>query len=295
MMRNQAELWEVEREIPPEFTESEITPRRLQRSSGWAPLNLRDLWDHRELLFFFVWSDLKLRYKQTVLGASWAILQPLMTMIIFSVFFGRLARLPADGVPYPIFAYTALVPWTYFANSMNLSSASLIRYERVITKVYFPRLIVPLAAVLAGLVDLSAAFLLLIGMLIYYDFVPTIAILTLPLYVLLAATTAFAVSLWLSALNVQYRDVRYTLIFMTQLWLFTTPIVYSTSLVPERWRPLYGLNPMAGVVEGFRWSLLGTSHGPGPMLIASVSMIVLLLIGGLFYFRRMERTFADVV
>lgn len=294
-MRNQAGAWEAERPTPNDIPQSGFAPRRLQRSSGWVPLNLRDLWEHRELLYFFVWSDLKLRYKQTVLGASWAILQPLMTMIIFSIFFGKLARLPADGVPYPIFAYTALVPWTYFANSMNLSSASLIRYERVITKVYFPRLIVPLAAVLAGLVDLGAAFLLLIGMLIFYGFVPTVAILALPLYVLLAATTAFAVSLWLSALNVQYRDVRYTLVFITQLWLFMTPIVYSTTMVPERWRPLYGLNPMAGVVEGFRWSLLGTSHGPGPMLFVSVAMVVLLLVGGLFYFRRMERTFADVV
>lgn len=274
---------------------SSITPTRIQRSNGWVPLNLRDLWEHRELLYFFVWSDLKLRYKQTALGASWAILQPLMTMIIFSIFFGRLARLPTDGIPYPIFAYTALVPWTYFANAMNQSSASLIRYERVITKVYFPRLIVPLSAVLAGLVDLAAAFVLLIGMLFYFGFVPTAAVIALPLFVMLAAATAFAVSLWLSALNVQYRDVRYTLIFLTQLWLFMTPIVYSTSLVPERWRPLYGLNPMAGVVEGFRWSLLGSSHGPGPMLGASVAMVVVLLISGLYYFRRMERTFADVV
>lgn len=268
---------------------------RIQRSSGWTPLNLRDVWENRELLYFLVWSDLKLRYKQTALGASWAIIQPLMTMIIFSIFFGRLARLPTDGIPYPIFVYTALVPWTYFANAMNQSSASLIRYERVITKVYFPRIIVPLSAVIAGLVDLGAAFLLLVGMIVYYGFVPTAAVVMLPLFVLLASLTAFAVSLWLSALNVQYRDVRYTLIFLTQLWMFMTPIVYTTSLVPERWRALYGLNPMAGVVEGFRWSLLGTSHGPGPMLIASVVMVVVMMIGGLYYFRRMERTFADVV
>jgi lipopolysaccharide transport system permease protein len=268
---------------------------RIQRSTGMVPLNLRDLWGNRELLYFLIWGDLKLRYKQTALGATWAILQPLLTMIIFSIFFGRLARLPTDGIPYPLFVYTALVPWTYFSNAMNLASASLIRHEKVITKVYFPRLIVPMSAVAAGLVDLGISFVLLLGLLLYYGMMPTAAVVMLPLFVLLAVMTALAVSLWMSALNVQYRDVRYTLAFLTQVWLFLTPIVYSTTLIPENWRTIYGLNPMAGVVEGFRWSLLGSPHGPGPMLLVSVLMVTMLLIGGLYYFRRMEQTFADVV
>jgi lipopolysaccharide transport system permease protein len=274
---------------------SAVAVTRIQRSTGLVPLNLRDLWGNRELLVFLIWGDLKLRYKQTVLGAAWAVLQPLLTMIVFSIFFGRLARLPTDGIPYPLFVYTALVPWTFFANAMNLASASLIRHEKVITKVYFPRLIVPMAAVAAGLVDFGIAFALLLGMLLYYGVVPGVAMLMLPAFVVLAVMTALAVSLWMSALNVQYRDVRYTLAFLTQVWLFLTPIVYSTTLIPERWRTVYGLNPMAGVVEGFRWSLLGSPHGPGPMLLVSVLMVTVLLVGGLYYFRRMEQTFADVV
>ena len=268
---------------------------RIQRSSGWAALNLRDLWAHRELLYFLIWGDLKLRYKQTALGATWAILQPFLTMVVFSIFFGRLARIPTDGIPYPVFAYTALVPWTFFANGLSLGSLSLTRYERVITKVYFPRLIVVLSAILSGLIDLLIAFVLLIAMLRYYDITPDRAIVALPLFIVFATATALAVSLWLAALNVQYRDVRYTIPFLTQVWLFLTPIAYSASLVPSEWRNVYALNPMVGVVEGFRWSLLQKEHPSWEMIGVSASVVALILISGLYYFRRMERTFADVV
>lgn len=267
----------------------------IRPSSGWSALNLREIWEHRELLYFLIWSDLKLRYKQTTLGALWAVLQPLLTMVVYSVFLGRLARVPSDGIAYPVFVYTALVPWTFFANALTTSSLSLIRHERVITKVYFPRLIIPLSAVATGLIDLGIAFVLLVGIIIYFGIMPGIAILMLPLFVLLATTTALGVSLWLSALNVQYRDIRYTVPFMTQVWMFVTPVIYPSSLVPERFHLLYGLNPMAGVVEGFRWSLLGLENPSVPILLASASVTVIVLIGGLFYFRRMERTFADVV
>lgn len=266
----------------------------IRPSRGWVSLNLRDLWEYRDLLYFLVWRDVKVRYKQTVLGAAWAILQPFLTMVVFSVFFGRLAKVPSDGIPYPIFAYTALLPWQLFAHALNESGNSLVANQQLIKKIYFPRLVIPISAVLAGLVDFGIAFLVLLGMMCYYGVVPTAAALTLPLFILLAIATALAVGLWLSALNVQYRDVRYTLPFLTQFWLFATPIAYSSTLVPERWRPLYGLNPMAGVVEGFRWALLGKG-GVGPMLIVSVLAVILLLLGGLVYFRRMEKTFADVV
>jgi lipopolysaccharide transport system permease protein len=267
----------------------------IRPSRGWSALNLADLWAHRELLYFLIWSDLKLRYKQTSLGAVWAVLQPFLTMVVYSIFLGRLARVPSDGIPYPVFVYTALVPWTFFANALSQSSLSLIRYERVITKVFFPRLIIPMSAIAGGLVDLGIAFVLLVGIVMYYGIMPGIALLMLPLFVLLATVTALAVSLWLSALNVQYRDVRYTVPFLTQVWMFMTPVIYPASLVPERWHLLYGLNPMAGVVEGFRWSLLGQSSPSFPIMLASGTMTMLILIGGLYYFRRMERTFADVV
>jgi lipopolysaccharide transport system permease protein len=268
---------------------------RLQRSQGWAPLNLRELWAHRELLYFLVWGDLKLRYKQTALGATWAVLQPFLTMIVFTIFFGKLAKIPSDGIPYAVFAYTALVPWTYFANALSLSSLSLVRYEKVITKVYFPRLIVPLAAVLAGLVDFAVSFLLLIALMVWYGITPTHAIWTLPLFILFATVTALAVSLWFAALNVQYRDVRYTIPFLTQVWMFLTPVAYAVTLIPEQWQAMYGLNPMVGVVEGFRWSLLARDNPPGIALVVSIAMVLVILVGGLFYFRRMERTFADVL
>jgi lipopolysaccharide transport system permease protein len=266
----------------------------IRPSRGWVALDLRALWRYRELLYFLTWRDIKVRYKQTIFGAAWAILQPLFTMIVFSVFFGRLAKMPSDGIPYPIFAYCALVPWSYFAGALDRASNSLVGSSHLITKVYFPRLAIPVSAVMAGLVDFGIAFVVLLGMMLYYGFVPTIAALTLPLFLLLAIAAALAVGLWLSALNVQYRDVRYTVPFLTQFWLFATPIAYPSSLVPEQWRALYGLNPMAGVVEGFRWALLG-KEPPGPLLVVSTVVVVLLLIGGLYYFRRMEKTFADLV
>lgn len=262
--------------------------------SGWTSIGLRELWDYRELLYFLTWRDVKVRYKQTALGAAWAIIQPLFMMLIFSLFFGRLAKMPSDGIPYPIFTFCALLPWQLFAHALTESSNSLVANERLITKVYFPRLVVPMAAVLGGLVDFGVAFVILLVMMAYYGIVPTSAIAILPAFVVLAIMTALAVGLWLSALNVKYRDVRYTINFLIQFWLFATPIAYPSSLVPERWRPLYGLNPMVGVVEGFRWALLGAKP-PGAMLWVSVSVVILLLVGGLFYFRRMEQEFADVV
>jgi lipopolysaccharide transport system permease protein len=267
----------------------------IRPSRGWARLNLRELWQYRELLYFLIWRDVKVRYKQTIIGAAWAVIQPFFTMVVFSVFFGRLAQIPSDGVPYPIFAYSALVPWMYFATAVSQASNSLVEHERVITKVYFPRLLLPLATVLAGLIDFAIAFIVLLGMMLFYGIVPTVAVWTLPLFVLLAAATAFAVALWLSALNVQYRDVRYAIPFLIQFWLFATPIAYPSSLVPEQWRAAYGLNPMAGVVEGFRWALLGEGEAHGLLVTGSVLMVALLLVSGLYYFRRMEKTFADVV
>jgi len=262
--------------------------------TGWTSLGLRELWDYRELLYFLTWRDVKVRYKQTALGAAWAIIQPVFMMLVFSLFFGRLGKMPSDGIPYPVFTFCALLPWMLFAHALTESSNSLVANERLITKVYFPRLVVPIAAVLGGLVDFAVAFILLLALMAYYGIVPTSAILTLPGFLLLAVVTALAVGLWLSALNVKYRDVRYTINFLIQFWLFATPIAYSSSLVPERWRPLYGLNPMAGVVEGFRWALLGAKP-PGAMLWVSIGVVVLLLVGGVFYFRRMEQQFADIV
>lgn len=267
----------------------------IEPSKGFVRINLRDVWAYRELLYFLVWRDVKVRYKQTALGAAWAIIQPVMTMVVFSVFFGRLARMPSDGVPYPMFAFAALLPWQLFAYALSESSNSLVGSQNLITKVYFPRLVVPLAAVLAGLVDFAIAFAVLLGLMWYYAVVPSAAVVFLPLFVLLAVATALGVGLWLSSLNVKYRDVRYTIPFLTQFWLFATPVAYPSTLVPEKFRALLGLNPMAGVVEGFRWALLGTSSAPGPLLLVSVGMVVFLLIGGLAYFRQTERTFADLV
>ena len=267
----------------------------IRPSRGRLALNLRELWQYRELLYFLVWRDVKVRYKQTALGAAWAIIQPFFTMVVFSVFFGLLARVPSEGMPYPIFAYSALVPWMFFANAVTQASNSLVDQERLITKVYFPRLIIPSAVVLAGLVDLAIAFGVLLGMMLFYGIPPTPAIWAIPFFILLAAATALGVGLWLSALNVQYRDVRYAVPFLVQFWLFATPIAYPSSLVPEPWRAFYGLNPMAGVVEGFRWALLGKAHLPGMLLVVSICTVALLLIGGLLYFKRMERTFSDVV
>lgn len=267
----------------------------IQPTQGWMKINFREIWEYRELLYFLVWRDIKVRYKQTALGATWAVLQPVMTMIVFSVFFGRLAKVPSDGIPYPIFAYTALLPWQLFAFALSESANSLVGSQNLIQKVYFPRLVIPMASVLAGLVDFAIAFVVLLGMMAYYGIHPTAAILVLPAFIVFAVAAALSVGLWLSALNVQFRDVRYTIPFLTQFWMFATPVAYPSSLVPEKWRALYGLNPMAGVVEGFRWALLGKSTSPGPLLWVSVAAVILLLIGGLTYFRRMESTFADVV
>ncbi|HEY6660256.1 MAG TPA: ABC transporter permease [Pyrinomonadaceae bacterium] len=261
----------------------------------WIPLQLAELWEYRELLYFLVWRDVKVRYKQTVLGAAWAVMQPLFIMIVFSLFFGLLAKVPSDGIPYPIFTFCALIPWQLFANALTEASNSLIGNQNLITKVYFARLVIPIAAVLSGLVDFLIAFVILIGMMFYYGIVPGWSILILPGFILLAVLTALAVGLWLAALNVQYRDVRYTMSFLVQFWLFATPVAYSSSIVPEDWRVLYGVNPMAGVVEGFRWALLGKSSPPGAMLLVSVLVVTVLLVGGLHYFRRMEQEFADVV
>jgi lipopolysaccharide transport system permease protein len=267
----------------------------IRPATSWSSVGLKELWDYRELLYFLTWRDVKVRYKQTALGAAWAIIQPVFIMLVFSLFFGRLGKIPSDGIPYPIFTFCALLPWQLFAHALTESSNSLVANERLITKVYFPRLVVPISAVLGGLVDFGIAFVILLGMMLYYGIVPTWAIVTLPGFILLAIMTALGVGLWLSALNVQYRDVRYTINFLIQFWLFATPVAYPSSLVPERWRPLYGLNPMAGVVEGFRWALLGKTEGPGAMLAVSTGVVILLLVGGLYYFRRMEQQFADLV
>lgn len=282
-------------------TETTLTIRdklprtRRQASKGWPWPKLHELWDYRELLYFFGWRDIKVRYRQTVMGALWAIIQPLFTMVIFSLFFGRLAGVPSDGLPYPIFSYAALVPWAFFANALTQASNSLVVSANMIKKIYFPRLALPISTVLAGVVDFALAFIVLLGMMLYYGLAPTINALWLPLFLLLALIASLGVSLWLSAMNVQFRDVRYVLPFLTQAWLFVTPIAYPSSLLPEPWRTLYGLNPMAGVVEGFRWALLGTDTAPGPMTAVSAVVALALLVSGAFYFRRMEQGFADVL
>ncbi|CAG1770876.1 Teichoic acid translocation permease protein TagG [uncultured bacterium] len=267
----------------------------IRPSEGWVPFNLLDLWEYRELFAFLVWRDVKVRYKQTILGFAWAILQPFLTMVVFSVFFGRLANLPSDGIPYPIFTFTALLPWQLFAYALTESSNSLVANRQLLTKVYFPRLVIPLSAVLAGLVDFGIAFVVLVIMMLFFGIVPTINVLTLPIFIIFAVVTALAVGLWLSALNVQYRDVRYVIPFLTQFWFFITPIAYSSGLVPEPWRTWYGLNPMVGVVEGFRWALLGKTSGTANLLALSILVIFVLLVSGMAYFRRMEKTFADTI
>jgi len=284
---------------PPNITAIEQTgdalpALRIEPSRGWVSLRLGELWEYRELLYFLVWRDIKVRYKQTALGAAWAILQPVLTMVVFSVFFGRLAKVPSDGIPYPVFALAALVPWQLFAYAVSESTNSLVVSQNLIKKVYFPRLVIPVASVLAGLVDFAISFVALIGLMAYYGIRPTPAIAILPLFILLAVASALCVGLWLSALNVQFRDVRYTIPFLTQFWMFVTPVAYPSSLIPEKWRTVFGLNPMAGVVEGFRWALLGKATSLGSLLAVSIAVVVVLLFGGLVYFRRMESTFADV-
>lgn len=268
---------------------------RIEPSSGWVSLKLKELLEYRELLYFLTWRDIKVRYKQTVIGAAWAIIQPFFTMVVFSLFFGKLAKMPSDGIPYPIFSYAALVPWMFFANGLSQSSNSLVGGANLITKVYFPRLVMPISGVVSGAVDFVLAFVILIGMMLFYGIMPTLNVFYLPFLLLLAFITALGVGLWLSALNVQYRDVRYVVPFLTQFWLFATPIAYPSSLLSEPWRTIYGLNPMVGVVEGFRWALLRTNTAPGPIIIVSTLAALAILVSGAYYFRRMEKTFADVV
>ncbi len=280
---------------------TELPVIRIRPTHGWRFLNLREVWEYRELIYFLTWRDIKVRYKQTVIGAAWAIIQPFLMMVIFSLFLGRLGRISFEDLPYPIAVYSALVLWTYFANSLTQATNSLVEHQRTITKIYFPRIILPLSSILGGLVDFAIAFTLLIGMMFFYHHKGLVglpgtgAIWIIPLFVLLAMITCFGVGLWLSALNVRYRDVRYVMGFLIQLWLFATPIAYPITIVPEKWRALYGLNPMVGVIEGFRRALLGKGIIWGPSLAVSISIIVLILIGGIFYFRKMEQTFADVV
>ncbi len=268
---------------------------RIEPSPGWVSLRLAELWEYRELLYFLTWRDIKVRYKQTVLGAAWAIIQPLFTMLVFSLFFGRLAKVPSDNIPYPIFCFAALVPWTFFANGLSQSSNSLVGSSNLITKVYFPKLAIPLATVIAGVIDFLLAFSVLLVMMLYYQVPVTWRILWTPLFLLLALIASLGVGLWLSALNVQFRDVKFVVPFITQFWMLATPIAYPSSLLSEPWRTVYGINPMAGVVEGFRWSLLNVDTAPRPMLIVSTIVALAGLVGGAFYFRRMEKTFADLV
>lgn len=267
----------------------------IRPSSGWAPVNIKEIWIYRELLFFLAWRDISVRYKQTALGALWAIIQPFFTMVVFTIFFSRLAKLPSDGVPYSVFSYSSLLPWTYFSSSLIAASNSLVGNQQLVTKVFFPRLVIPIAAILPPLLDLAIAFTVLICLMAYYGIVPTLNIVWLPVFLIQAVLTALGLSLWFSALNVKYRDVRHTLPFFIQFWLFASPIVYPASLVPEPWRIWYGLNPMTGVVEGFRWALLGTGDVPGWPMLVSVCVTLFILISGAYYFARMERNFADIV
>jgi len=272
----------------------EIPVTTIRPLKGWMPIDLKELWAYRELIYTFAARDVKVRYKQTALGASWAIIQPLFTMIVFSIFFGGLAKVPSEGIPYPIFSYSALLPWTLFAEGITRSTSSMISNANIITKVYFPRLVMPVSGILSPVVDFTVAFIILIGMMLYYGFTPTINIVWLPAFILLALTLSLGVGLWLSALNVQYRDFQYTVPFIIQLWLFSSPVVYPSTLVPEKYQLIYGLNPMAGVIEGFRWALLGTEP-PGSVIFVSMLMVAVILISGAYYFKRMEKTFADVV
>lgn len=278
-----------------EFHNKNLPLSVYEPTHGWLSLRLGELWHYRELLYFLTWRDVKIRYKQTALGVAWAVLQPLITMVIFSVIFGQLAKLPSDGIPYPVFSYAALLPWGLFSGALQRAGTSLVTNANLITKVYFPRLVIPISAVAAGLVDFVISFVVLLGLMLYYKITPTWMILTIPFFVLLAVLTALAVSLWLSALNVQYRDVQYMIPFLIQAWMYASPVAYSAGLIPTGpWRIIYGLNPMAGVIQGFRWALLG-GNPPDVLMAISVVMVLLLLVSGLYYFRRMERTFVDVV
>jgi lipopolysaccharide transport system permease protein len=283
------------RSLKPSFGVSQVPVILIQPQSGRSPVDLRQLWEYRDLLYLLVWRDIKVRYTQTLLGVTWAVLQPLVTMVIFTVIFGQLANLPSDGVPYPVYSFAALVPWQLFSGGLTRASLSLVADANLLTKVYFPRLVIPLAGVCAVLVDFAISLLVLLGLMLAFGIVPTVAILWLPLLVLFAVLSAFAVSLWLSALNVQYRDVQHMIPFLVQAWMYASPIAYSVNMIPSGIaRLIYGLNPMAGVIQGFRWALLGTNP-PDATFLVSVVVVVVLFLTGLFYFHRMEESFADVV
>lgn len=269
---------------------------RIEASKGWISLGLREVWAYRELLYFLVWRDVKVRYKQTALGAAWVIIQPVMTMIVFSIFFGKLGKIPSDGIPYPLFSFAGLLPWGFFAGGLGKASDSLVGSSNLIKKVYFPRLIIPLSSALSGLPDFGIAFLVMLAIMLFYGVIPSfLSIFLLPLFLILALITSLGVGLWLSALNVKYRDIRYTVPFIVQFWMFATPIAYPASLIPEPWRTVFAINPMVGVVEGFRWLLVGTGSAPGPVFIVSTLASLAILVSGAYFFRRSEKKFADIV
>lgn len=274
--------------------EEQVPTLIIRPPRKWVPIDFQEIWAYRELLYFFTWRDVKIRYKQTGLGFAWAVIQPLFTMIIFSLIFGAFAKIPSDGIPYPLFSYAALLPWTLFAEGMTRSTNSMVANAPIMTKVYFPRLLMPISGIMSPLVDFCIAFSILIAMMIYYGFVPTVNVIFLPAFLLLAIATSLGVGLWLSALNVQYRDFQYTVPFLIQIWMYASPVVYPASMLPESLRVWYGLNPMAGVIEGFRWALLGTTP-PSAMILVSVGVVVVMLVSGLFYFKKMEQYFADLV
>jgi lipopolysaccharide transport system permease protein len=277
------------------YNSADLPLTRIEPSDGWLPLRLKEIWDYRELLYFLVWRDVKVRYKQTAIGATWAVIQPLMTMIVFTVVFDKFAKMPSDGLPYPIFSYAALLPWTYFSKALNQSVVSVVGDASLITKVYFPRLLLPLSAVVGGLIDFAIAFVFLLGMMAWYGIIPNWGILLLPVFVLMTMLTALSVSAWLSVINVRYRDVGQAIPFLVQIWLFVSPVAYPASVVPENWRFLYNLNPLAGIIEGFRWALLGSQNPPVITLVSTTAIVLALLYGGILFFKRMEQTFADVV
>ena len=274
---------------------ADISVIRIEPSRGWVSIELSELWTYRELLYFLIWRDVKVRYKQTVIGIGWAILQPLLTMVVFTMIFGHFAKIPSDGLPYPVFAFTALLPWNLFAGALNRCTLSLVGSANLITKVYFPRLIVPVSAIISGIIDFAIAFVFLLGLMLWFHIVPTWGAIALPIFLLLTLITALAVGLWLSALDVRYRDVGHAIPFLIQIWMFLSPVAYPLSVVPEKWRLLYSLNPMVGVIEGFRWALLGRESPDFKVIAVSTAVVVALLLSGLVYFKRIERTFADVV
>ena len=274
---------------------ADVSVIRIEPSRGWVSIELSELWTYRELLYFLIWRDVKVRYKQTVIGIGWAILQPLLTMVVFTMIFGNFAKIPSDGLPYPVFAFTALLPWNLFAGALNRCTLSLVGSANLITKVYFPRLIVPVSAIISGIIDFAIAFVFLLGLMLWFHIVPTWGAIALPIFLLLTLITALAVGLWLSALDVRYRDVGHAIPFLIQIWMFLSPVAYPLSVVPEKWRLLYSLNPMVGVIEGFRWALLGKESPDFKVIAVSTAVVVALLLSGLVYFKRIERTFADVV